>query len=169
VLWADLLPVSGQPVFRRAVPADRAAVERILTMASLPTVGITTLLTEHAADFVVADDPVVHGELAAVAGIERCGPRDALLRSVAVHPRWRRHALAHQAVSTLIDHASQRGVESVYLLTTTAADYFPRLGFAPVDRGTVPATVAATEEFTDACPASAIVMRRSLTRAPTSS
>jgi amino-acid N-acetyltransferase len=155
--------MSAAPILRRAVAADRAAVEQLLLRVSLPIVGITTLLTEHATDFVVADDPAVRGELAAVAGLERCGPSDALLRSVAVHPRWQKHGLAREAVAALADHARESGIESLYLLTTTAAEYFPRMSFVPIDRATVPATIAATEEFTDACPASAIVMRRSLT------
>jgi amino-acid N-acetyltransferase len=111
---------------------------------------------------VVADDPTAPGDVIAVAGLERCGPRHALLRSVAVHPAWQRHGLARAAVTALVAHAESSGVEALYLLTTTAAHYFPRLGFQPVDRATVPDSIAATEEFTDACPATALAMRRVL-------
>ncbi|HET9726048.1 MAG TPA: hypothetical protein VFP28_03965, partial [Gemmatimonadales bacterium] len=52
------------------------------------------------------------------------------------------------------------GVRDVYLLTTTAEHYFPRLGFACVGRETVPAALQASAEFTGACPVSAVVMRK---------
>jgi len=52
----------------------------------------------------------------------------------------------------------------MYLLTTTAAHYFPKFGFTETTRETVPDDIAATEEFTRACPASAVVMVRPVSR-----
>ena len=62
----------------------------------------------------------------------------------------------------VLDHARERGVQDVYLLTTTAEDYFPRFGFRRVDRREVPAEVQASVEFRKACPGSAVAMRKSL-------
>jgi amino-acid N-acetyltransferase len=50
----------------------------------------------------------------------------------------------------------------MYLLTTTAERYFPKFGFERIERRDVPETVQASVEFTSACPASAVVMRKSL-------
>lgn len=50
----------------------------------------------------------------------------------------------------------------MYLLTTTAENYFPAFGFRPVDRSAVPTELMASPEFQGACPASAIVMRKEL-------
>ena len=152
------------PVLRLATTADRAAVERLLTQSALPTAGIAELLASHPEDFVVADDPQAPGELAAVAGLERCCDY-ALLRSVAVRPEWRRHGLGHELVRHVVDEAERRGLHALYLLTTTAERYFPRFGFQPVSRDAVPAEVRATEEFSSACPASATVMARPLAAA----
>ncbi|MCU0649104.1 MAG: arsenic resistance N-acetyltransferase ArsN2 [Gemmatimonadaceae bacterium] len=152
--------MTGAPALRTATPADRAAIEALLAAAELPTVGIATLLADHAADFVVATDPADPEQLVAVAGLERCGARVALLRSVAVHPSWRSHGLARDAVRALLAHADDAGLDALYLLTTTAQEYFPRFGFTRVARTAVPDAIAATAEFTDACPASAIVMVR---------
>jgi len=48
------------------------------------------------------------------------------------------------------------------LLTTTAADFFPKFGFEPIARADVPASVQSSIEFTSACPATATVMRKTL-------
>jgi amino-acid N-acetyltransferase len=55
-----------------------------------------------------------------------------------------------------------RPEEALYLLTTTAEGYFPKLGFERISRGDVPASIQASVEFTSACPASAIVMCKRL-------
>ncbi|MCI0572486.1 MAG: hypothetical protein L0Y66_17160 [Myxococcaceae bacterium] len=48
----------------------------------------------------------------------------------------------------------------LYLLTTTAAESFPRFGFTHVDRSSLPPELHASEELRGACPASAVVMKR---------
>jgi amino-acid N-acetyltransferase len=54
--------------------------------------------------------------------------------------------------------ARARGVRSVYLLTTTAEQFFPRFGFKPVPRADVPAGVQQSVEFQSACPSTAVAM-----------
>jgi amino-acid N-acetyltransferase len=63
-------------------------------------------------------------------------------------------------VARVIADAEARGIPALYLLTTTAERYFPRFGFEVVERAEVPDDVRTTAEFTSACPASAVVMRR---------
>jgi amino-acid N-acetyltransferase len=65
-------------------------------------------------------------------------------------------------VERALDIARERGIEDVYLLTTTAEHYFPRFGFACVSRDAVTGGVESSIEFQEACPASATVMRKSL-------
>jgi amino-acid N-acetyltransferase len=50
----------------------------------------------------------------------------------------------------------------VFLLTETAAKFFPRFGFRAVSRADVPESVRASLEFTTACPQGALVMELSL-------
>lgn len=156
---------AAPPVVREARPDDLAAVERLLTASDLPTAGVSDVLTRRAADFVVAEVPAevpgAPGDLVAVAGLEVCCDH-ALLRSVAVDPAWRAHGLGRELVRRLVCVAEGRGLRALYLLTMTAEHYFPRLGFARVDRGDVPAEIAATLEFRSACPASAVAMTRPL-------
>jgi amino-acid N-acetyltransferase len=152
---------AAPPVLRPARAGDRAAVERLLTDAQLPTAGVAELLATRAGDFVVADDPERPGELVAVAGLEVCCD-NALLRSVAVRPEWRTRGLGRELVRRVVCEADARGLRALYLLTTTAEHYFPRFGFTAVERSSVPAEVRETLEFRSACPASAIAMARPL-------
>lgn len=159
-----LVPPMTAPTLRSAAPADLPAVQRLLAASDLPTAGLAELFATRADDFVVADDPDAPGELAAVAGLEVCGDgsrhANALLRSVAVRPAWRAHGIGQALVQRVLCRAEERGLRALYLLTMTAEHYFPRFGFARVARGAVPAEIAATLEFTSACPASAVAMAR---------
>ena len=58
--------------------------------------------------------------------------------------------------------AREHGVENVFLLTTTAEGFFPKFGFALIQRNDVPRSVQSSVEFHSACPASAVVMRKVL-------
>ena len=151
----------SMPALRSAAPADLPAVERLLAATDLPAAGVADLFATRADDFVVADDPTAPGELAAVAGLEVCC-ETALLRSVAVRPAWRAQGLGEALVRRVVCRAEERGVRALYLLTMTAEHYFPRFGFGRVERGAVPAEIAATLEFRSACPASAVAMARDL-------
>lgn len=140
---------------RPATAADASAVEALLTGSNLPLNGVREAL----GCFVVAHDD---GRLVGVAGIEECGVRGehALLRSVAVDPAWRSRGLGRALVSRAIALAESRGVNALYLLTTTAEHYFPSFGFVTTSRDAVPDDVRSTAEFRGACPASATVMVR---------
>lgn len=137
---------------RPATPDDLRAVERLLTASGLPTDGVADALRT----FTVA----VSGEdIVGVAGLEVCR-ENALLRSVAVEPEWRSHGLGRALVTRVIADAESRGLNALYLLTTTAEHYFPSFGFEPITRELVPADIRGTAEFQSACPASAVVMCR---------
>jgi amino-acid N-acetyltransferase len=140
------------PTLRAATVADVPAVEQLLSAAELPLAGVG----EAIATFMVAEE---RGEVVGVAGLEVCQAH-GLLRSVAVTPAWRNRGLATALVSRVISEAERRAMPAVYLLTTTAGDYFPRFGFSAIPRDAVPADVALTAEFREACPASALVMVR---------
>ena len=58
--------------------------------------------------------------------------------------------------------ARELDVRELYLLTETAVDWFPGLGYAPVDRSAVPGPVRESIEFTTLCVDSGVAMHRSL-------
>jgi amino-acid N-acetyltransferase len=146
------------PVFRPGAREDRAAVEALLSEQALPSAGVAEMFAADPTQFVLALDG---DALIAVAGLEQCGEH-ALLRSVAVRRDWQRRGLGHALVSRAVAHAEGRGITALYLLTMTAEHYFPRFGFSRIARDEVPADIAGTVEFTSACPASAVTMRKVL-------
>ena len=134
---------------------DKPAVLRLLADNGLPTVALLDHL--DTALVVRLDDHVV-----ACAALEFY-PDGALLRSVAVQEPLKGRGLGNQIVRAALDLARQRGTTSVYLLTTTAEEFFPRFGFRQIVRADVPAGVRTSVEFQSACPASAVVMATDLT------
>ncbi len=54
------------------------------------------------------------------------------------------------------------GCRALWLLTTSAADFFADLGYAECERVNVPPPIRATLQFAALCPASATVMTKRL-------
>lgn len=139
---------------RSAQAVDLPKVLDLLGRSDLPSAGVADALPH----FVVAEN---EGRLVGVVGLELYGS-SALLRSAAVEESWRGTGVGRTLVERALDLARDRGIEDVFLLTTTAEHYFPRFGFACVSRDSVAEAVKASPEFKGACPASAIAMRKSL-------
>ena len=133
---------------------DKQAIISLLQQAHL----LTDDLPVDLPDFVIAKE---QGTLAGVAGLERFGPV-ALLRSVAVDPQHQGKQIAASLIGLLLKIAKVNGLDEVYLITTSADRYFERHGFRPVNRQDVPAAIQQTQQFSDLCPSSAIVMKRML-------
>jgi amino-acid N-acetyltransferase len=138
---------------RGVTPADLDSVVRLLEEASLPLEGLEE---QWGPGYAVAIDG---GEIVGAAGIERHG-RQGLLRSVVTATGRRGRGIAESLVRNRLAWAGTEGLEGVYLLTTTAADYFPRLGFERVSRDSLPVEIRDSREFTSVCPSSAVAMRR---------
>lgn len=136
---------------RPASTGDVSQIEQLLRANELPTVGVR----ESIQGFVVALEGAM---MVGAIGVEPCGPRFGLLRSAVVNEKWRGKGVGRDLVERVIGDSRKRGLEALYLLTTTAEDYFPGFGFSRTTREAVPAEVKATEEFREACPESATVM-----------
>jgi N-acetylglutamate synthase-like GNAT family acetyltransferase len=143
---------------RSARNSDLPAVEELLGASELPIDGVR----DHFANFVVAEE---EGTIAGAVGLEKYGTV-ALLRSAVVSPRYRSGGIGRRLVEQLLERAEEAGVDEVYLLTTTAEDYFPKFGFARTTRTAVPESVKASAEFRGACPDTAIVMTRRIGAQP---
>ncbi len=136
---------------RAARAQDRTRVEELLAGEGLPLDGVE----EHFADFVVAEDA---GQVVGAAGLE-VHEDHGLLRSVVVAPSAKGRGLGRKLTEGMLRAAKERGLRAVYLLTTTAEEFFPRFGFERIERAAVPPKTRASREFQGACPASATVMR----------
>jgi amino-acid N-acetyltransferase len=136
---------------RAATPGDWGSIEQLLMARDLPAAGAR----EHLATFVVATKGL---SLLGCAGIERYG-EVGLLRSVAVAENVGGRGVGSELVRALLEQARALGLRELYLLTTTAAAYFPRFGFERIGREALPSSLQASEELRGACPASAVAMR----------
>ena len=134
---------------------DLPALRALLEASDLPLAGVDEAL----GGFVVARDE--KAGIIGCAALERYG-HSGLLRSVAVADAWRGHGIAGGLTLWLLDTARGDGLTDITLLTTTAADYFPRYGFHAIPRDQTPAAIRASVEFRDACPDTATVMTRAL-------
>ncbi|MEZ0334635.1 MAG: arsenic resistance N-acetyltransferase ArsN2 [Gemmatimonadales bacterium] len=132
---------------------DLATIRRLLREAELPTDGLEE---QFGPGYAVAMD---EGAVIGAAGVERYG-RFGLLRSVVVIPEARSRGAAELLVRDRLAWAGTEGLEAVYLLTTTAARYFGRLGFENVERDALPVEIRDSREFASLCPSTAVAMRR---------
>ncbi len=136
--------------FRNATRADWSAIAQLLRDSELPLDGAEN----HLNGFLLAFQGPA---LAGCAALERYG-ESALLRSVAVDKAHRGRGLGQELTRRMLGAAGEDGIRSVVLLTTTAASFFKRFGFEPIDRHDAPKPIHASEEFQGACPDSATTM-----------
>lgn len=152
---------------RAARVTDWLAIESLLADAELPLEGARERLRE----FVVATGAT--GALLGCVALERYPAAPAntadgaarasgLLRSLAVVSAARGLGLGASLVESLLTAARAEELADVTLLTTTAADYFPRFGFRQIAREAAPLAVRESIEFREACPESAVVMTLAL-------
>lgn len=139
---------------RNAEQPDLAAVESLLATNDLPLDGVR----ENFSSFVVAEQ---QDAIVGAIGLELFDSA-ALLRSAVVSPDQRGNGVGRRLVEQILARAEEAGVEDVFLLTTTAGEYFPRFGFTRTTRAAVPEAVKSSAEFRGACPDTAIVMARRL-------
>lgn len=136
--------------FRVARPADITIIAKLLQENGLPSDDISEKL-----DCLVL--ALQHDLLAGIGGLEVHGEY-GLLRSIVTTERFRGLGFGKRLVEHLLGLARERGIDRVYLLTTTADTYFAKLGFEPADRNAAPAEIQATSEFATLCPADASCM-----------
>jgi amino-acid N-acetyltransferase len=130
---------------------DESAVKQLLSESGLPIADITARHLQHF--FGCGSGP----ELEGVIGLEIFGDV-ALLRSLAVASSRRGSGVGSGLVVHAERHARDQGVQSLYLLTTTAEQFFLRRGYARIPRENAPAAIKGTSEFSGICPVSSVFM-----------
>ncbi len=135
---------------RQARHHDREAMVELLRASELPVEGLDDCWPEA---FIACAGEAVAG----VAALELQEP-DAVLRSVAVAASHRGLGVGEALVHRALEAARSRRVRDVYLLTETAAAFFPRFGFRAAPREQAPAAILQSIEYSSLCPASAISM-----------
>ncbi|HMV32354.1 MAG TPA: arsenic resistance N-acetyltransferase ArsN2 [Gemmatimonadales bacterium] len=99
--------------------------------------------------------------LEGIVGLERLDA-DGLLRSLAVRPDRRGSGLGSALVLEVERLARVGGLRALYLLTTTAEEFFAHRGYGRIAREDAAAAIRQSSEFASLCPATAVVMRKVL-------
>jgi amino-acid N-acetyltransferase len=130
-------------------------VKHLLAECHLPTTDLSPRHLEH----FFACGPLEAPE--GVVGLE-VYDEGALLRSLAVSPKSRGNGYGKELVAQAERYAQSLGVREVYLLTTTAAEFFERLGYKRTNRESAPEAIRRTEEFSALCPSTSAFMVKTL-------
>jgi len=139
---------------RPAGPADLQEVLELLDHNKLPRADVE----RHLGTLLVAREGQ---RIIGCAGVELYGSA-GLVRSIAVDLPHRGLGLGIQLTEAILAVARSRGLKTVYLLTETAAAFFPRFGFRSIRREEVDPVVQQSVEIAKACPSSAQAMRAEL-------
>lgn len=147
--------MSGATVtLQRADEGALSYVETLLEANDLPSQDVRS----KSACFYVGYDG---DDRVGVGGIEPYGTA-GLLRSLVVEQSARGNGVGTALCGALESEARIAGVDTLYLLTTTAPEFFAGRGYGEIERDGAPAAIQRTTEFDDLCPATAVCMRKSL-------
>lgn len=85
-----------------------------------------------------------------------------LLRSLAVNTDFQGKGIGQKLVAEAENWSRDNGLKNLYLLTTTAAAFFPKIGWSNSERNAVPDSILQSSEFASVCPTTAICMIKKL-------
>lgn len=134
---------------------DEPWIRQLLISCGLPQ---EDLHRDHFIHFVVYKE---RGLILGVVGLQIFG-RIALLRSLAVNERYRNRGIASQMVAKIEEYGRSQQIEKLYLLTTSAEEFFAKRGYQRIDRKFAPPEIKATREFQNLCPDSSVCLTKDL-------
>jgi amino-acid N-acetyltransferase len=129
----------------------KKAVIELLEENDLPTSDIDEDKTLFA---LIQNDKVI-----GTGGLELFGDC-ALLRSLSVRKDWQGKGLGRFIAQQLEQVCGESGIANVYLLTTTAEDFFRKKGYRVIDRANAPLSIKNSSEFTTVCSSTGILMHK---------
>lgn len=141
---------------RPADVADWPSVCAALAAEGLPVSDLSAASMAHFWVTVLPD-----GQLIGAVAVERYS-EVGLLRSLIVVPEGRGKGVAGRLLEHAERSAQAFGTEELWLLTIDADKYFETWGYVRQTRDVAPAAIAATPEFSDLCPANAVLMKKAL-------
>ncbi len=132
--------------------SNKNSVLNLLMEAGLP---IEDLTNNKLKNFMIAKDK--EGSVIGAVGVEMYH-KIGLLRSLVVHSNYRGKGLGRHLTREIESFAGKYGIKTLYLLTMTAADFFPKIGYKVAQREKMPESIRKTEEFKSVCPVSAVCL-----------
>lgn len=135
----------------KASTKDLDLIAELLKQNDLPYQDIKTTGKEF---FLAFDNSILVG----IVGLEQFNSI-GLLRSMIIKEEYRNKGYGKQICSLLMNYAKTQGIKELYLLTTTAKDFFEKIDFTLIERNSAPYAIKNTTEFLCLCPTSAICMK----------
>lgn len=87
---------------------------------------------------------------------------NALLRSLCVSQEKRNSGIGKQLVDFIENYVKKQGVQTIFLLTTTAAGFFSKREYQIIHRSNVPEFIKNTKEYSVLCASSSTLMKKQL-------
>jgi amino-acid N-acetyltransferase len=134
-----------------AQSSDLARIRWLLSSEHLPTEDLSEASLKH---FLVLRDAA---DVIGAVGLEQ-HDGFVLLRSLVVAWDHRKRGFGVALADAAESLATVLGASAIYLLTTTAAEFFHTRGFRVIEREQVPDLIKRTSEFASLCPSTATVM-----------
>jgi amino-acid N-acetyltransferase len=147
---------SGKIIIRPSRSGEAELIREFLRNVNLP---VEDLYAAKLWNFKIAESG--KGDIIGTVGIEVCG-KTALLRSLAVLPVFRNCGVGVQLTRAMEADSRRKRIAGIYLLTTTAEEFFKKLGYENISRDDVPEGIQATEEFKSICPETAVCMMKKM-------
>ncbi len=142
-------------IFEPASPMDEPWIRQLLTLCGLPHEDLTP---QHLSHFWVIKEK---GEIIGTVGLEIHG-QSALLRSLAVDPRFRKRRFASELTKKAEEFTASLKIKELYLLTMTEESFFLKRGYQRIERNSAPPAIQGTAEFQGLCPVSSVLMIKQL-------
>ena len=156
------MPNQSRPILsvpfsiRHAREGDFLQIVAILQEVGLLTDGLSPGMP----DLYVAD---VGGAIVGCAALESNGST-GLLRSVGVLPTGQGAGIGGRLIEAVHARVMDLGLESIYLLTTTADEYFLKFGYEPSAEEDLPRVVTGSAEYLTCSASGAATMRKIIKR-----
>ncbi|MCP2520306.1 arsenic resistance N-acetyltransferase ArsN2 [SCandidatus Aminicenantes bacterium Aminicenantia_JdfR_composite] len=139
---------------RKAIKEDIVFIEKLLKKNKLPYEDISSKID----CFYICS---IGEKIIGIGGLEIHGDY-GLLRSLVIIEHYRKRGYGKILTQKIIEYAKKKGLKEVYLLTTTAKEFFEKIGFEIVNRNAVPLEIRNSTEFKYLCPSTAVCMRLKL-------
>lgn len=156
-VWRLKYPPASRPMNIEPIPSLDAVLP-LLAACALPTADLSAASPPRF--FGIRDE----GRWLAVVGLELYSDV-GLLRSLAVLPAFCQRGLAGELVAFVESFAAAHGIQTLFLLTTSAEAFFRQRGYAPASRQEAPPAIQATAQFSALCPSSSAFLSKQIATA----
>jgi amino-acid N-acetyltransferase len=140
--------------FRVAEQNDAQSIKQFVAQAGLSSEGIDHCIQS----FIILETD--KKKMAGTVGLERYG-KNGMIRSLVLDKDYSSEDLLLRLLTSVLRHAEQQGIETVYLLTRVTA-IFHTLGFAQIPYEQVPKIILASPHLQQYDKDQIAVMKRSL-------